>query len=404
MNCLNPDLYELLSLACKKGPPQGLDGAKIQIGNKGRAMSGSYVADVKTRSKLRLDINDWGEYYKVCCPYCGDGRHRLYISHRWGVYDPKTGIRNYHLVKCFNEDCQQHEDFIDVLRGRLDKLTNMTGTKHNLGAVKLSHKIDVDIALPGPVTALSTLTKDHPAIKYLNNKKLHPKRLEENYGVFWCDHSNLPQARHRLIAPWHVNGVLKGWQARYIDMNGSGNCDNMYMCPRSLCNHQWVHQHDIKPKLCPICGYDDDPPRKVVKWYTCPGARTGDTFFNWEHAQAWPFLVLVEGPNDVFKMGTPVRSCERGPVIASFNHVLTNEQKLLLFSRRQHQAIVLMYDQDVWLNTLKLADELKGTFPLGVYPIELPEDTDPGDLKHVDNWNLIRHTDGLKRFFDFSIA
>ena len=24
-----------------------------------------------------------GEYYRVCCPFCKETRHRLYINHRW---------------------------------------------------------------------------------------------------------------------------------------------------------------------------------------------------------------------------------------------------------------------------------------------------------------------------------
>lgn len=404
MDVLNPTLFERLSLACRKGPPHGLDGGKVLISNRGRAMSGNYVPDMKAKSKLRLDIRDWGEYYKVCCPYCGDGRHRLYVSHRWGTYDEKTKISNYRLIKCFNEDCQKNDDFLDIFFQRINSLGNMlTGKTVKLSPV-ISHKIDVEIKLPGPVVKLSSLSKEHPAIKYLTNKKLHPKRLEENFGVFWCDNSPLPQARHRIIAPWYVKGVLKGWQARYVDLNGSGNCDNMYMCSRGLCNYQWLHQHDIKPKFCPVCAYDDEPPRKIVKWYTCPGAKTGDSFFNWEKTEGWPFVVVVEGPNDVFKMGTPVRSCETGPVVASFGHVLTQEQRLLLYSRRNTQAIVLMYDQDVWASTLKQTQELKDVFPLGVHPIQLPVGTDPGDLTHAECWNLIRFHPTLRKYFDFSVV
>lgn len=404
MIALNPELYERLSLACRKGPPVGLAGGKVIVLNRGREMSGKYVDDVVAKNKMRLDVNDWGETYKVCCPYCGDARHRLYINHRWGTFDQTTGIKNYHLVKCFNEDCQSKSDFFDVLTGRLHTLANMVGPKTYMAPIQISHRADVQIDLPGPVVKLSSLSKDHPAIKFLTNKKLHPKRLEENFNVFWCDHSKLAQARHRIIAPWYEGTTLKGWQARYVDLNGSGNCDNLYICSRALCGHQWLHQHDLKPKICPVCAYDEEPPRKVVKWYTCPGAKTGETFFNWDKAQGWPFFVITEGPNDVFKMGTPVRSCEAGPVIASFNHVLTQDQKNLLYSRRHDVAIVLMYDQDVWSNTLALAQELKDVFKLGMYPIELPTDTDPGDLKHADSWNLIRFHEGLKHFFDFTVT
>ena len=47
----------------------------------------------------------YGETYKVSCPFCSDTRQRLWINHHWGVRDEKTNDDLLHLAHCFNDDC-----------------------------------------------------------------------------------------------------------------------------------------------------------------------------------------------------------------------------------------------------------------------------------------------------------
>src|SRR4051794_18793914 len=54
---------------------------------------------------LRLQVDHFGEQYRVCCPFCPDTRKRLYINHRWGLFDERTRSKNLWLAKCYNEDC-----------------------------------------------------------------------------------------------------------------------------------------------------------------------------------------------------------------------------------------------------------------------------------------------------------
>lgn len=67
--------------------------------------------DARTgKPRLKFRIIEWGESYRVNCPFCTNMRHRLYVSHRWAVDDRETRDDNMHLVKCFNDDCVSNRE------------------------------------------------------------------------------------------------------------------------------------------------------------------------------------------------------------------------------------------------------------------------------------------------------
>src|SRR5579862_7193886 len=79
---------------------------RVGISNDGQALQVTHMPDyVHRKGRLKAHVSSWGETYKVNCPFCSDTRGRLYISHRWGVRDPRTGDDLLHLAFCHNEEC-----------------------------------------------------------------------------------------------------------------------------------------------------------------------------------------------------------------------------------------------------------------------------------------------------------
>ena len=72
---LNPTLYDRLVR----------EFGSVIIANEGEA----YIPALRSMSIREGERNSpavaYGEYYRVCCPFCGDGRHRLWVNHRFGV-------------------------------------------------------------------------------------------------------------------------------------------------------------------------------------------------------------------------------------------------------------------------------------------------------------------------------
>lgn len=388
---LNQPLYDSLLLACQRGNPAGLAGREVIIKDPNKQLRGNYVIDASHGKPVkRLNVVDWGETYCVCCPYCNDTRHRLYINHRWGVYDKETKTKNYSLIHCFNESCEKNDDFFDLFTLRINDIKNLLN-KPTTGLRPIQQSaIDQPIELPGRMIKLSELSSNHPAIVYLKSKGFNPIKLEKIFNVGWCEDSRLPQARHRIVVPIYDGNRLISWQARYVDSNGSGKCSDMYVCPNELCQQQWLNTLEVKPQCCPYCRYDSIPPRAVVKWMTAPGSKVGQHLFNYDNARAWPYCVVVEGPMDVIRVGTPKRTEERGPCVCTFKNIISYQQLVKLMIWQRTGPIFLLFDNDVWDKTLEQYNELAPQFVKGVVPVPLPKDMDPGDMTHKSVWEHIK--------------
>ena len=86
MNPLCPELFASLKKCF----------GSVLIANPGEELRATPMTDPFTGQE-KLNISSSGEYYRVCCPMCGDTRHRLWINHRWAKYN--------WLLTCFNEGC-----------------------------------------------------------------------------------------------------------------------------------------------------------------------------------------------------------------------------------------------------------------------------------------------------------
>jgi len=287
------------------------------------------------------DIVQGGEYYRVCCPYCHDTRHRLYVSHMWGQRD-RAGVPMTFLAVCYNENCLDdaghRQDFFQRVKFGRDL-------------------IDADVARgivipedervfewPGPVTRLDLLPPDHDAVAYAVGRGFDVGVLGRYYGVAYCHNSVHFHAAKRLIIPVYADGVMKGWQARYVG------------------ELPWK-QKDKQDRLPP-------------KYYTCPRMKRAKLIGNFDNARKYRTVVLVEGWFDVFATG-PWAGCIFGNFTSQYQRGLVTESALAT-----GQSVVFMLDpQEFDSDSTKeavadLSRELPGQFAA----VRLPDGTDPGGL------------------------
>ena len=118
---LNPILYRALER--RFGP--------VLVADEGSAMVSTRAPSAFNSDRTNLVILAAGEYYKVCCPFCRDSRHRLWINHMYGQPDT-SGFRNNWLAYCYNENCidspgrrQQLEHLIFGLTNRRERASAM---------------------------------------------------------------------------------------------------------------------------------------------------------------------------------------------------------------------------------------------------------------------------------------
>src|SRR5262245_36254991 len=203
---LRPELYRRLTRHF----------GEVLISGEGEEMVATVEPDALT-NKPRLIVDHSGEYYRVPCLFCNDQRHRLWINHRWGLWDPQTHGLNLWLCICYNEDCLNTYErqlalyntvFDDTVQGNADVV--LFGARPRAG---------VGVAdLPEVVHPLHRLRDDHPAREYLKSRGYDPDLLGRVLGVSYCVDGGVkyPGARGRIIIPVWQGGQFVGWQGRLI--------------------------------------------------------------------------------------------------------------------------------------------------------------------------------------------
>lgn len=414
---LNPDLLRQLQLACCAGPPVGLPGGHVLISNPGRPLSGSYHP--REDGSASLTVHDHGETYRVCCPVCGDTRHRLYINHRWGVYDRRSQSSHYELLHCFNEECEKTPGFHHALRKRLDLWRLRLGGAHAGGKrlrpsggvrpIQTFGSFEYRCKPPFDAVPLQSLPDDHPAAVFLAGRGHDHRKLGEHFGAWWVGDTHSVSAGYRIVLPWHdPEGNLAGWQGRwvgpevtpYLGQIKHPEHGNLYGCTRDYC-HTYQFSHDKDPQCVnPGCRVQGGAFR-IAKWYTGPGTKTGRSFFNFEGARHWPFIVLMEGPMDVIRLGTPEEPDVRGPGMAVFGHSLQAEQRRILAQQKDTRwgidtPAFLVFDPDLWERPNERArlDEIMAFLREQCYQpvlVRLADGKDPGDTDHASLWAQLVH-------------
>lgn len=325
---LNPYLYS--RLARLFGP--------VKVSRRGESWLATAVRDIESHDK-RLLVAHAGEYYQVCCPYCNDTRHRLYVNHMYGQVDGH-GRRMTFLAVCYNEHCLDRDENRRDFRERMED----TGLLEATVRVGRAASAEARTARwPGPCTPLADLPATHPAVTYVRDDRgFDPVALSRDFGVCFCTDSRYTLAKNRIIVPVFDCWELKGWQARYVgDLDWKG--------PR---------RKELPPK-----------------YFSCPDSDfRSKCLYNFDRMKEWETGVIVEGPTDAWRFGS-MSGCV-------FGNTVTDLQWRRFAAAFRGRTGVLLLDPEEFgsKTTARLLDKAAQTMPGRFCAVRLPPGTDPGSL------------------------
>lgn len=336
---MNPKLYGAMRLHFGK--------SAVRVINDGETMAREYGVskDPRTCGSVSFQIESFGETYATDCPFCGDSRGRLSINYLFGVYDNETGRRHEELWKCYNSECQT--DYVNR-RDLYDRLESASRDipKLQKPAAGGTFKGLVENQFKGTTVPLAELDNDHPAAKYLADRGFNRFELYLNWGLGLATDIDpvLGSAldRNRIIIPVNVDGVMVGWQSRFVG--------------------------DLDWKAAGVAKYlTHFPKSKAV--------------YGIDEAESHPYLVLVEGATDVWRYGHGAICC--------LGKSASPTQIKIIAARLRGRPLVLVPDQndpqsvDAFIKTARavVGAQETGTMPSSpVSVVAVPEGCDPGDL------------------------
>jgi hypothetical protein len=328
-NPLNPVLYGLL--AHKFGD--------VNIANEGVPAQVEQFDDPLRRGRSTARGN-WGEYYCVCCPFCRDQRHRLWVNHTYGA-DIRNGRRaNTHLVVCYNENCLDKP-------GRLEQFEDMVfGAGRRFMLRTPIRSVAFDAALtraepPGDILPLDSLPEYHPAIEYLTSRGFTDIReLVDLFQVGVCVNPRLDKHRimhGRIYIPIYFHSQLVGWQGRVVG--------------------------DTK---------------MTVKYYN--GMRKSQVLYNYDNAATQPVVVVVEGVPSVWRLGLAG--------VCIFGKTLSAWQCNTIATTWAAKPVFVVLDHDAQTELEQVVTSLCQR-NLNVVPVILPDARDPADYTRAELFEIL---------------
>lgn len=348
MKPINRTLYEAL---------QSAFGA-VKIANPGEGIKAVIRTDAITgRRRLDRGRTVFGEYYQVCCPWCGDQRHRLWVNHAYGsIID---GVKLSRQIKCYNENCEQEPGFWEWFDAQLSPYTR-DARPLRAASVPVTEVQPKVIGYPQNTTTLDMLYDEHPARVYIRDiRKFDPDVLARSWSVSWCD-SLEPYYRipNRILIPSYSttkdSGIkLVGWQARYLN---------------------------------PFPLSDVPPDKDTKKYINVSGFRKSQHLFNAWRVEKAPLVVVTEGPFDAMRVGP-----ELG--IALFGKKASENQKRTiwdLWGSRQCPIVVLL-DPDAQEDSDNLYAEFS-RYTKNIHRITLPDGKDAADMQQHELLDMIART------------
>lgn len=338
---LTQDLYD--RLAAHFGDVSVANEGESAVVQRSTATGAALVAprtvtgEVAGGGRAKVEIIHPGEYYRVSCPKCGDARKRLWVNHR--------AIEFPWLIRCYNEGCYDSAEARDQLvfmlyKTRRPPAPRVQRGRRDAGELRL-------VEPPGEVVTLDRLPPSHPACLYLGGERGYdPAFLGRTYGVAYCAHSDrYHQCSNKILVPVTMQGVLVGWQARFIG------------------DRNW--------KMSPF-----------PKYWDMPGMPKRLMFYNHDLAARCPWVVMVEGVTDVWSVG-PMAFSLLGSSL-SFG-----QRRLLGFPPFRDKPLVIMLDADARDENQAITDDLRRNHPGEVVMVDVPAGLDPGALQPAVNQTLI---------------
>ncbi len=352
---LNPALYEVL---------QRFAGG-VLVSNAGQQQVVRTRPDPDCPTHVLTEAVQHGEQYRVNCAFCGDTRHRLYMSYRYGQPDPRSGRPNHRLWFCQNESrCHTSRTNQNMLRAMTAIPLGCRARNRVLCAVPPAASDSVtDFAPPAPAelppgsAPIDTLPDSNPAVQYLRGRGFEVAELARVWDVRHVSGWAPTPAANRILIPIYrpahhfgqAEGespvTLAGWQARFVGALADGT--PKYLFPSDF--------------------------KKAKVLYGLPAAMRS----------SGP-VYLCEGTTDVWKLGPGA--------VAPFGKQISRDQLLLLVHYFRGRPIVVLFDDDAANDAEQVVRDLTlargfgggdnrvvlGQLPLGRQ--------DPGDCTPEEIW------------------
>lgn len=327
---LSPALFERLKHKFRE----------VRIANPGvSAVVHTFPNPARPGTRLR-HAQCWGEYYRVCCPFCNDIDFKLWINHLYGAeYDTDFGRRSgTYLACCYKNNCL-------ATPGRSQQLENLIFGPGRPLAAKLpirEGRVDTTrmvVSVPGEISPLTALPEGHAALQYLRSRNFDPRELETFFNVGFCvepsrDH---PSMRERIYIPVYHERELVMFQGRR-----------------------------------PTAG--DQP----MKYYTA--GKKSMALYNYDRAATQLFVVIVEGVPSAWRLN-PFG-------VAIFGKTLSAWQQTVLTQTWAGKPAFVMLDSDAATETEKMLLQL-GNSGLQLVPVRLPDARDPADYSRDELRHLL---------------
>lgn len=242
-NPLRPALYQQLKV--KFGEVKVVN-AGVEISWSLRTKTDAAGGQRTSRFFDKARGDNWGESYRVSCPFCNDRRFRLYISHMWGHRDLATGGENLNLCYCQNENCLSDAERQRALRYLVWGSHESLPGRDMVFRGKEVRRVLGDVDSPGSVWLLDRLPPEHEANVYIRGRRYDPAWLAKNLnvGYIWEPPSRARESlRHRILIPVYAAAKLIGWQARSIGNPREG--ESKYLFSRSFPRNLSLYNYDI---------------------------------------------------------------------------------------------------------------------------------------------------------------
>jgi len=312
----------------------------VSIANQGAHAQVQVFNDPLRPGKLVKRALDWGEYYCVCCPFCKDTRHRLWINHTFGADIVRGRRTDTHLAVCYNESCMKQT-------GRSEQLADLIfggGPALNIRASIKAPEADLvikELGPPGEVVPIDSLPSDHQAVEYLTSRNFDVAELAERFQVGLC--TSVAHAAYRVmlgriyIPAYDADNKLVAWQGRV------------------------PHAGDVR-----------------MKYFT--QGRKSQMLYNATVARTQPVLILVEGAPSVWRLWPAA--------VSGFGKTLSYWQELHIVQNWAGKPVFVVLDRDAGNETEETTQKLCA-HNMAVVPVFMPDDRDPADYTRPALFELL---------------
>lgn len=327
VNPLNPNLYALLEH--KFG--------EVRIANAGSAANIQRFSDPLRPGRVITQAHWWGEYYCVCCPFCNDVGHKLWINHLYGAdYDPRTGRRtDTFLAHCYKNDCVAKEGRAAQLEDLIFGPGKWVNKKMAVRAGDISQATEA-VSAPGTILPLSELYDQHPALEYLRSREFDIHELSTVFQIGVCTNATTRyrMMNGRIYIPSFFNGVLVAYQGR-LTRN-------------------------------PVS-------KQEPKYYT--QGHKSRALYNYDNACREKVVVIVEGAPSVWRLGRAG--------VSLFGKTLSYWQENTIATTWAGKPVFVVLDCDAQKELEHVVTQLC-QHNLYVVPVVLPDARDPADYSRAD--------------------